>query len=115
MAGHIAGSSKIVIAPFIYKWPDERCLLAYTSHRDKGIAAVVPLEEAAPSLWDVAAAHLPTNVQDEYEAYGRWCLQVAWGLSVMPRKESLVLTGEEWSLRGHRAVDQFKWQQSSER
>lgn len=101
MARQITGAERVVLAPFTAQWPDGRCILAYTRDEHMAIVATVPLPDRPhgdPSLWDVAARHLPTNIVDENEAYGRWLMCSGWGLAVMPTTDGLILTGEKWTV-----------------
>ena len=107
----ITGTGRVIVGPFTYGINGERCILAYTSHGQHGIAAVIPITEGvAPSLWDVAARNLPSGiaVKDQSEQYGRWCLNVAWSMEVIGSPGSLRLNEAEWSLDVHHAVNEFK-------
>ncbi|GAA3085671.1 hypothetical protein GCM10020000_85150 [Streptomyces olivoverticillatus] len=107
----ITGTAKLMITTFVYEWPDNRCLLAYTSHEGKGVVAAIPdVTGDAPSLWAVAGAHLPTNIlgRDTDEERGRWLIFSGWGSDVTRRPRRLELEGEEWTLEVLKTVPAFK-------
>ncbi|MBB5122747.1 hypothetical protein [Streptomyces eurocidicus] len=107
----LTGTAKLIIAPFLYGWPDKRCLLAYTSHEGLAVVAALPDEKGmAPSLWDVAANHLPTNIRpdDTGEQYARWLVSTGWGYSVIRWNPSLILDGEEWTVTIRKTLREFK-------
>jgi hypothetical protein len=102
MTKRITGTGRVIVSPFTVQWPDGRCLLAYATDDNMAVVATVPVpdrEHGDPSLWDVAARHLPTNVLDQNEAYGRWIMNHGWGMAVMPpKKNGLILDGDAWSV-----------------
>ncbi|MBD0743545.1 hypothetical protein [Streptomyces sp. CBMA152] len=102
MGRMLNGTSRVHLAPFTVSWEDQgQCVLAYAREGGMGIVAAVQVPEVpygAPSLWDVAARHLPTNTTDQDEAYGRWLLCAGWSRSVLPDPNGLDLTGEAWTV-----------------
>ncbi|MFD9564393.1 hypothetical protein [Streptomyces sp. NPDC059994] len=107
MGQMLNGDSRVHLAPFTVSWPDGQCVLAYARQGGMAIVAAVQVPEVpygAPSLWDVAARHLPTNLTDENEGYGRWLLCAGWGLSVMPDPRGLDLSGEAWTVNVAKSV-----------
>ncbi|WP_438487463.1 hypothetical protein [Streptomyces sp. S186] len=93
--------SRVLLAPFTHRWRSGHCVLAYAREDTMAVVATVPVPDVPdgdPTLWDVAGGHLPTNVSDEQEAYGRWIIDSGWGLSVMPHPEGLTVDGSEWTV-----------------
>jgi hypothetical protein len=108
MARKLTGTSRVQMAPFTISWHDQgRCILAYARQGPMAIVAAVPVPDVphgVPSLWDVAARHLPTNILDQDESYGRWLMCSGWGLSVMPGPTDLELAGEAWTVEVSKSV-----------
>ncbi|MFI2027005.1 hypothetical protein [Streptomyces buecherae] len=101
MAQRITGTGRVIVAPITVQWRTGQCLVAYAREGEMAIVATVPAPEVPhgeSSLWDVAARHLPTNVVDQNESYGRWIMNVGWGMSVMPPKRALFTSDEPWTV-----------------
>lgn len=102
MSRTLTGVSRVQMAPFTISWHDQgRCILAYARQGPMAIVAAVPVPDVphgVPSLWDVAARHLPTNILDQNESYGRWLMCAGWSLSVLPDPAGLDVKGEAWTV-----------------
>ncbi|MEV4443799.1 hypothetical protein AB0K09_33430 [Streptomyces sp. NPDC049577] len=106
MARRVKGTDRVIMAPFTAQWPDGRCVLAYAKDDAMAVVAIVPVPDAphgSPSLWEVAARHLPASTLNETEAYGRWLLGTGWSLSVMPPAGGLIVKDEGWTVEVFRS------------
>lgn len=100
MARSIAGEGRVTVFPLLHTWPDVAGVIAYstTGHfGDTAVMGYIPIPEVPDvSLLDVAARHLPPNV--DRSAHAAWVLCTGWSSRVAMKPGTLDLAEAKWEL-----------------
>ncbi|WP_175410914.1 hypothetical protein [Streptomyces sp. TRM64462] len=109
----VTGTGRVTILALLHTWPDQYCLLAYTSTGHFGDTAVVghvPVPgHPEVSLMDVAARHAPQRLYGSNEGDGFaqacWLVCVGWSARGTPKPGTADLPATAWTLRRDRTVE----------
>ncbi|WP_407560002.1 hypothetical protein [Streptomyces sp. 184] len=109
----MAVAGRVTVYRLTHRWPDRRCLVAYTTTGAFGSTAVVgvlPVPELEhPKLLEVAAAHHAPGLYGSRggheHACACWVICTGWSARIGGSGRRLDLRRADWSLRLGRRVE----------